>query len=203
MKNKRSYKKKIYNIMNGGAQEEGTPNSSGWSMFKMFGNKDEDNKNKSVVSNIESEAKTLLGMPQKGESKASHLDGEIDELKKKKLELENKFKEDSQKIIEENKKKQESDIKKLKDDFTKNNDDINTKINDLEKQIKELIEESKKNISDAEGRNVAPETTLTTPSLSGGRRGSTRKSQNGKKYTRKNRYSRKKKHYKKTRSKKH
>jgi phage host-nuclease inhibitor protein Gam len=143
----------------------------------------------------------MLGRPQPGESTTSHLNGEIEKLKKQKVDLENKLKEDLQKNDSMHETKKTEDKKKIEETYNNEKTKLDEKINDINKEIQEVIKVSEENIKDSRS---------TSPPLSGGR-GTRRirahrskahrskahrsRARKEKKYTRKHRYSRKKRYY--------
>ena len=195
--------------MKGGADEE--KKSTGFlGMLGLGGKKEDANTSKeptSVISDLTNTAKGALGMPQSGESMTSHLNGEIEKLKKEKIDLENKFKSDVQKMNEENKQKQEAETKKMQDDLNSKIKDVEKKISDLMKNKQDVIAQSQKNIADSE--KIASTSTTVPVSVGGGRRrhvksNSYKKNKSHKKRSvKKNKKTRKKKYHKKTSLKKH
>lgn len=202
----------IRKYMKGGEGE--TENSRGWTGWFGVNNKKPDtgnnDNNKSVISTltdtVSSKTNDILGRRQSGESMTSHLNGEIEKLKKEKIDLENKFKSDVQKMIEENKQKQEAETKKRQDDLNSKIKDLEKKISDLMKEKQDVFTQSQKEIADS-GKiapTTAPTTAPTSTTVGGGRRRNIKKNKSHKKRSiKKNKKTRKKKHYKKTRSKKH
>jgi len=197
--------------MKGGADEE--KKSTGFlGMLGLGGKKEDTNSNagkdaNSMISDLTNTAKGALGMPQAGESMTSHLNGEIEKLKKEKVDLENKFKSDVQKMNEENKIKQDTETKKMQDDLNNKIKDVEKKISDIMKNKQDVITQSQKNLADSQ---KIGSTTATTPAtIGGGRRRhvksiSYKKNKSHKKRSvKKNKKTRKKKYHKKTSSKKH
>ena len=186
--------------MKGGADEE--KKSSGFlGMLGLGGKKDEMNTNngtKSMITDLTNTAKGAMGMPQSGESMTSHLNGEIEKLKKEKIDLENKFKSDVQKMNEENRQKQEAETKKMQDDLNNKLKDLETKISEIMQKKQDVIAESQKNIADSEKP--------ASISVGGGRRRNIshkRNKSHKKRSIKKNRKTRKKKYHKKTYYKNH
>ena len=175
--------------MKGGADEE--KKSTGFlGMLGLGGKKDNSNTNSeanSMISDITNTAKGALGMPQSGESMTSHLNGEIEKLKKEKIDLENKFKSDVQKMNEENKQKQEAETKKMQDDLNSKIKDVETKISDLMKKKQDVITQSQKNIADS--GKIAPTSAPTT--VGGGRKRNVKNKSHKKRSTKKNKKNKK------------
>ncbi len=203
--------------MKGGEGETKNPSPSGWGWFGLNKKPDTGNNdnNKSVISNltatVSSKTNEMLGRRQAGESTTSHLNGEIEKLKKAKVDLENKLKEDLQKNDSMHETKKSEDKKKIEETYNNEKTNLDEKINDINKQIQEVIKESEENLKYPRS---------TSPPLSGGRgtrrirthrsrahrsgahrskahrsRAHRSKAYKEKKYTRKHRYSRKKKYY--------
>jgi len=199
--------------MKGGADEE--KQSGGFlGMLGLGGKKDEPNTNNgsnSMITNFTNTAKGYVGMRQEGESEIAHLQGEVEKLSKEKIDYEKKFKEDLQKMESNYESKKEEDKKKLQDTFNSEMQKMDEKINNIKKKIQDVIKSAEENIRDSK-QSPQP--------LSGGRR--TRRSvghrsrahrsrahrsrahrsrahrsraRKEKKYTRKHRYSRKKRYY--------
>ena len=195
--------------MKGGADEE--KQSGGFlGMLGLGGKKDEPNTNNgsnSMLTDLTNTAKGYVGMRQEGESEIAHLQGEVEKLSKEKIDYEKKFKEDLQKMESNYESKKEEEKKKLQDTFNSEMQKMDEKINNIKKKIQDVIKSAEENIRDSKQSPQQP--------LSGGRR--TRRSvgrrsrahrsrahrsrahrsraRKEKKYTRKHRYSRKKRYY--------
>ena len=184
--------------MKGGERET---KSSGWGWFGLNKNADTGNNEdqKSVISTLTDKTNELIGRRQEGESEISHLQGEVEKMNKEKIDYEKKFKEDLQKIESTYEAKKAEDKKKLQDTFNSEMQKMDEKINNIKKKIQDVAKVSNDNL-------IA----LQSKPQSGGRR--TRRSvghksrahrsrahrsraRKEKKYTRKHRYSRKKRYY--------
>lgn len=195
--------------MKGGAIEE--KKVGGFlGILGLGGKKDEphtNNGSNSMITDLTNTAKGYVGMRQEGESEIAHLQGEVEKLSKEKIDYEKKFKEDLQKMESNYESKKEEDKKKLQDTFNSEMQKMDEKINNIKKKIQDVIKSAEENIRDSKQSPQQP--------LSGGRR--TRRSvgrrsrahrsrahkrsanrsraRKEKKYTRKHRYSRKKRYY--------
>ena len=203
MQNKRPHSKRNKKMMKGGEGETKNPNPSGWMGWLGVNNKKPDTGNnedqKSVISTLTDKTNELIGRRQEGESEISHLQGEVEKMNKEKIDYEKKFKEDLQKMESTYEAKKAEDKKKLQDTFNSEMQKMDEKINNIKKKIQDVAKESNDNLN-----------ALQSKPQSGGRR--TRRSvghksrahrstahrsraRKEKKYTRKHRYSRKKRYY--------